>query len=219
MRCLLLLPVLFLLAGCGEAPRVRIKIELAGQAPEEPKPVATVPGLPKDPPPPNSALLDSPVWLRANAPVQWTCPAGWEEIQSTRPQRLVEFTVKKDGPGGAPVQFLVLNGADDHPAARQASITRWETFFHADRPTETTTNEHDGVKVVKMKVHGTFEGQPVLGSSETVNEPNWTMICGWVEGPDGSILFKFQGPDDIVQPNEAKADQLLASMKPRGKKQ
>lgn len=216
MRRLAFVPLILVAAACSESPRVRVKMSLEGQSPPEPPPPAA-PSILKETPPPNSAVLDSPVWLRANAPVQWTCPAGWEEIQSTRPQRLVEFTMEKNGPGGAPIQLVILNGADDHPAARQASITRWETFFHQDRATETTQTEHDDLKVVRMKCHGTFEGPPLIGSSDMINEPNWAMIYGWVEGPDGSVLFKALGPDTILDAHEKRIDQLLASMKPRGK--
>src|SRR5512146_415578 len=127
MRCLRLVPLL-VLAACGAGMPVVHKLSLEGQSPPPPPEPLTAPGLPKEPPPPNSALAVSPAWLRANSPISWTCPQGWEETPSTKPQRLVEFTLEQKGPGGAPLQFLVLNGADDHPAARMASINRWETF-------------------------------------------------------------------------------------------
>ena len=38
-------------------------------------------------------------------------------------------------------------------------------------------------------------------------------------GPNGSILFKLQGPDAIIKANEAKLDQHFASMKAAEKKQ
>jgi len=60
---------------------------------------------------------------------------------------------------------------------------------------------------------------PSLGASESVKEPNWTMIAGWVEGPNGSIMYRVQGPDAIINTHLAKIDQLLASMKPNEKKQ
>ena len=219
MRRLPLFAVLFLAAACGESPRMRFKPPLEGQSPPAPAELATIPGLPPGPPAPDSALLFSPVWLRANSPVQWTCPPGWEEIQSTKPQRIVEFTIEKNGPGNAPIQFLILNGADEHPRARQATFDRWETFFHADTAPSETPIDHDGLKGARKKVHGEYDGPPVLGASESIKEPNWTMIFGWVEGPSGSIMFRVQGPDAIIRANEAKVDQLLASMRPVEKKQ
>jgi hypothetical protein len=179
---------------------------------------ATAPGLPKEPPPPESALAVSSAWLRANAPVAWTCPQGWEETQSTKPQRLVEFTLEQNGPGNSPVQFLILNGADEHPAARMASITRWQTFYREDEGQQTTTTEQNGVKVTRMRTHGEYEGQNAIGTGDVIKEANWTMICGFVEGPDGSILFKVQGPDAIIKTHQARIDQLLASMRTKDKK-
>src|SRR5204863_8094083 len=101
---------------------------------------------------------------------------------STKPQRLIEVTLEKNGPGGMPVQFLILNGVDDHPTAKQASLDRWETFYHEDVPRSSSTTEHDGLRITRFKVHGEYEG-PTFANSNMINEPNWTMDCGWVEGP------------------------------------
>lgn len=217
MRRFRLVPLLFV-AACGGGMPVVHDLLISEQSPPAVAEPATAPGLPKDPPPANSALAVSPAWLRANSPIAWTCPQGWEETQSTKPQRLVEFTLEQNGPGNAPVQFLVLNGADDHPAARMASITRWETFYREDTAPQTTTTEQNGVKVTKMRVHGDYEGQNAIGQGDVIKEANWTMICGWVEGPDGSILFKVQGPDAVIKAHEARIDALLASMRTKDKK-
>lgn len=218
MRRVSLLPLVALLAACGGGSQGRsFKPVMEGQSP--PAPPAPTVVKPPEPPPPNSAAADSPSWLRSNAPVEWTVPPGWEAELSTRPQRLVEFTLEKNGPGNSPVQLVLLNGADDHPAAKQASLDRWETFFHEDMPRVSSTTEHDGLRITRFKVHGTYEGQPSLGNSQSVNEKDWSMDCGWVEGPSGSIMFKLLGPDAVVKPAEAKVDQLLASMRPRQKQQ
>jgi len=217
MRPFRLLPLLLVAACGGAGTPVVHRLSLEGQSPAPP-PEPVTSGLPKEPPPPNSAMAASPAWLRANSPVAWTCPQGWEETQSTKPQRLVEFTLEQNGPGNAPVQFLILNGADDHPAARMASITRWETFYREDQAPQSTTTEQNGVKVTKMRIHGEYEGQNAIGQGDVIKEANWTMICGYVEGPDGSILYKVQGPDAIMKTHEARIDQLLASMRPKDKK-
>jgi hypothetical protein len=217
MRRLVLLSLVLCAAACGEDPRRLFKVAFDGQTPPEPAKL-TAPGVPTEPPPANSAAAQSPAWLRSASPISWTCPPGWEEVQSTKPNRLVEFTIEKNGPGGAPIQFLILNGMDEHPTAKQVNLTRWETFFHEDQALQQTTKDHDGVRETRFRVHGEFEGQPSLGNSEMVKEPNWTMIAGWVEGPSGSIMFRVQGPDAIINANKDKIDQLLASMKPAEKK-
>src|SRR5262245_29110984 len=148
MRPFRLLPLLLVAACGGAGTPVVHRLSLEGQSPAPP-PEPVTSGLPKEPPPPNSAMAASPAWLRANSPVAWTCPQGWEETQSTKPQRLVEFTLEQNGPGNAPVQFLILNGADEHPAARTASIARWQTFYREDLPQQTTVTEQNGVKVTR----------------------------------------------------------------------
>jgi len=222
MRAVFAVSFAVLLAACGsEAERHVYKVSLEGQSPPEPeKPPPS--DVPKEPPPANSALAFSPSWLRSNAPIEWTSPPGWDIQPSTKPQRLVECTLDPKGPGGAPIQFLILNGGDDQPdpmRVKTASLTRWETFFHEDTAPQTTNPDHDGLKITRIKIHGEFQGQPSLGNSDVINEPNWTMIAGWVEGPNGSIMYRMQGPDAIIKPNEAKLDQFLASLKSRTPKQ
>jgi hypothetical protein len=223
MRSVLVVPVLscvaLLVAACGgsEGPRRVYKVSLEGQSPaggmEMPKsPILT------EPPPPQSAAAMSPVWLRQNSPVEWTAPPGWTEEMSTAPGRIVEFTLEKTGPGGAPIQFVILTGGDAEasPAkVKQASFERAQLFYREDMAPQMFSSDHDGLRVTRYKIHGTFEGYPRIGASEPINEPNWTMHFGWVEGPTGSIMFKVQGPDAIMKPAEPKIEMLLNSMKPR----
>jgi hypothetical protein len=216
MRRRSLVPLLLLLSACGaDAVRRSFKPSLEGQSP--PEPVQAVKPFEKEPPAPNSAAADAPSWLRSQAPVEWTMPPGWEAELSTKPQRLIEVTLEKNGPGGMPIQFLILNGADDHPQAKQASLDRWETFYHQDVPRTASTTEHDGLRITRFRVHGEYDGPTFASTGGMLKEPNWTMDCGWVEGPSGSIMFRLQGPDAIVKPALEKVDALLASMRPRQK--
>jgi hypothetical protein len=218
MRRLLLVPFIAILAACGESGRMVHKVLLDGQAP--PEPAAVDPATkPIEMPPANSAMLDSPAWLRQNSPVEWTVPPGWEQELSTRPQRLVEFTIEKNGPGNAPLQFLLLRGVDQGSGANQQNVDRWTAFFEQDTAPKMTTSERDGLRFTRWRVHGKFQGQIALGTGDPINEPNWTMLCGWVEAPAGSVLFKLVGPDATVAANESKVEALLASMKARQQKQ
>jgi hypothetical protein len=217
MRSAVLLPLVLVAAACGEAERHTYMVPLEGQSREELRPPE--PPKPEQPPPPlNSAVRDSPSWLRSNAPLEWTVPEGWTADLSTRPNRLIEITVEKNGPGNAPIKFIVLNGVDEHPGAKQASLQRAEQFYREDRAPVTTEREHNGVKETRYVIHGRFEGQTELGTGEQLAEDNWTLVFGWVEGPDGSIMYKFQGPDAVINANQSKVDALLGSMKPREKK-
>ncbi len=217
MRRLAFVPLALVLAACGESGRAVHKVLLDGQAP--PEPVIDQAAKPMETPPPNSAMLDSPAWLRANAPVEWTVPAGWEQELSTRPQRLVEFTIEKNGPGNAPLQFMLLRGVDEKPGANQVNVDRWTSFFEQDVAPKQTTTERDGLRFIRWRVHGKFQGQIALGTGDQINEANWTMLCGWIEAPTGSVLYKLVGPDATVAANESKVEALLASMKPRQQKQ
>ena len=217
MRAVHCLAFLVLAAACGsEAERHVYKVALEGQSP--PEPVKPPVEGPKEPPPVNSAGTVSPPWLRQNLPIEWTAPPGWDMQPSTRPTRIVECTLKEDGPGKSPVQFLVLYGGDaetDPMKVKTATWGRWETFFKEDSAPQTTNPDHDGIKIVRIKVHGEFQGYPSLGNSEQIDEPNWTMVGGWIEAPAGSVMFRMQGPDEVIRPNEAKLDQWLSSLKPR----
>lgn len=213
----LVFPLALLAAACGEVRKVH-QVSLEGQSPPAPPPPAAGPGVPMAPPPKGSALADSPSWLRQNSPIQWTCPPGWEEILSTKPMRLVEFNLDKGGDGKPPTQFLILNGADESPGAKSASFTRWQTYYREDQAPQTSMIDQNGVKGTRYRVHGEYDGPSPTMTGEMLKEPNWTMIYGYVEGPAGSIMFRVQGPDAVIESNMSKIDALLASMRPAEKK-
>jgi hypothetical protein len=218
-RALCLVPLLVLAAACSpEGPRKTYKPPMEGQSP--PPPVKKPEDIPlPTPTSANSPVLDSPVWLRANAPVEWTCPAGWEQILSERPTRLVEFTILKEGPGKVPLQFLVLRGVDEKPGGNEYNVNRWAANFQIDSAPTMNSFETNGVKVIKWKYRGRYQGYIAIGSGEPVDEADWTMICGWIEAPAGSLLYKIVGPNDIIAQQEPKVDELLKSMRVREQKQ
>jgi hypothetical protein len=218
MRVLPVVLASLALAACGgEAVRHTYKVSLEGQSPPEPPPPPPS-DVPKEAPIANSAGSVSPAWLRANAPFEWTAPPGWTLEPSTKPNRLFECTLDPNGPGKAPVQFIILYGGDDQPdpmKLKNANFTRWQMSFQDDQAPQSTNPDHDGIKILRTRVHGEFKGQPSLGNSEMIDEANWTMIYGYFEGPNGSLMFRMQGPDAVIKPNEAKLDQFLASLKSR----
>jgi hypothetical protein len=194
------------------------KVPMEGQSPpavvEPPKPVKLAPPIDE-----KSAVVDSPVYLRQNSPVEWTAPPGWEQVESQRPTRIVEFTLDKNGPAGRPIQCVLLRGVDEKPEGNKFNVDNWGAYFQNDTAPVQKVWEVNGLKIVKWTYHGRFEGYPVIDMKDPVSEPNWTLYGGWVESPSGSVMFKMLGPDAVLQPNEAKLDALLNSMKPRAKDQ
>ena len=103
----------------------------------------------------------------------------------------------------------------------QANMDRWiGQFLQADGKPSTSAAkvEHrtvHGMKVTTVDVSGAYTG--MAGPQATAGAPKhgYRLLGAVVEGPQGSVFFKFTGPAKTVAQNQAAFDKLLASLSPQ----
>lgn len=160
-------------------------------------------------------LLLAAVWLCADsgAGVHWTVPATWK-AEAERPMRLATYTVAPGGECG--VYFF---GAGQGGSV-EANLDRWiGQFLQADgKPSRAAA------KIVKSSMHGltittvdvsggyTGMGGPTMQAGTPM--PGYRLLGAIVEGPQGSIFFKFTGPAKTIAANHMAFDKMLASLAP-----
>jgi hypothetical protein len=162
-------------------------------------------------------LFVGALWLTADsgAGVGWTMPPTWK-AEAQRPMRLATYTVAPSGECGVYFFGSGQGGSVD------ANLDRWiGQFLQADGKSSKAA-----AKIAKRTVHGwptttvdvsgayTGMGGPTAPSGPSV--PGYRMLGAIVEGPQGSIFFKFTGPAKTIDANQAAFDKMLGSLVPTG---
>jgi len=147
----------------------------------------------------------------SGAGVHWTMPPAWK-AQAQRPMRLATYSVAPDAECG--VYFF----GPGQGGSVEANLDRWVSqFLQADgKPSK------DAAKIAKQTIHGsavttvdvsgayTGMGGPTAQPAPAM--PGFRLLGAIVEGPQGSIFFKFTGPAKTMAANQAAFDKMLASL-------
>ncbi len=150
----------------------------------------------------------------SGAGIQWTAPAGWK-AEAARPMRLATYTL---APGGECAIYFFGAGQG---GSVEANLDRWiGQFLQADGKASKAA-----AKIAKRTIHGwpvttvdvsgayTGMGGP-MAKSDSPAMPGYRMLAAIVEGPQGSVFFKFTGPAKTVEANRAAFDKMLATIGP-----
>lgn len=149
----------------------------------------------------------------SGAGVHWTVPPNWKS-EAQRPMRLGTYTVAPGAECGVYYFGQGQGGSVD------ANVDRWVgQFVQADgKPAK------GAARIAKRTVHGlpvttvdasgsyTGMGGPTAQPGPAV--AGYRLLGAIVEGPRGSIFFKFVGPAKTIGANQAAFDKMLASLAP-----
>lgn len=147
----------------------------------------------------------------SGAGVHWTMPPSWK-AEAQRPMRLATYTVAPGAECGVYFFGAGQGGSVD------ANLDRWiGQFLQADGKSSKAA-----AKIARRTIHSwpvttvdvsgayTGMGGPTAQSGAAV--PGYRLLGAIVEGPQGSIFFKFTGPEKIVAANQMAFDKMLAAL-------
>jgi hypothetical protein len=103
----------------------------------------------------------------------------------------------------------------------QANMDRWiGQFLQADgKPAKSSAKISNrtvhGLKVTTVDVSGAYTGMGGPSAAPGTPKPGYRLLGAVVEGPQGSVFFKFTGPAKTVAQNQAAFDRMLASLSPQ----
>ena len=102
-----------------------------------------------------------------------------------------------------------------------ANLDRWiGQFLQADGQPSKAAAKLDkrtiqGLRITTVDVSGAYTGMGGPGApSGAPPKPGYRLLGAIVEGPEGSIFFKFTGPAKTVARNQGAFDKMLASLSP-----
>ena len=140
-------------------------------------------------------------------------PAAWK-AEAQRPMRLATYTI----PPGAECGVYFFGSGQG--GSVDANLDRWiGQFLQADgKPSK------DAAKIAKRTIHGwpvttvdvsgAYTGMAGPTAQPGPAMAGYRMLGAIVEGPQGSIFFKFTGPAKTIAANQAAFDKMLESLAP-----
>lgn len=162
-----------------------------------------------------TALAVAVLAADSGAGIHWTMPSSWK-AQPGRPMRLATYSV------GPNAECGVYYFGPGEGGSVQANLDRWIGQFAqpGGKPSKELAkvakrNIH-GLQVTTVDVSGGYTGMggPLLQPSPAL--PGYRLLGAIVEGPQGTVFFKFTGPAKTVAENQGAFDRMIASLAPAG---
>jgi hypothetical protein len=146
------------------------------------------------------------------AGLKWTPPAGWT-AQGQRPMRAATYSVPPAAGDKDAGECAVYFFGEGQGGGIQANLQRWQGQFSAQTSAPKSGKKTvNGMTVTTLDVSGTYAGMAGPMSGGGAPKAGYRMLCAIVEAPGGNVFFKFTGPAKTVAANQAKFDQMIASV-------
>lgn len=96
----------------------------------------------------------------------------------------------------------------------QANIDRWIGQFQGSKAAPKVDKRTiSGLKVTTVDVSGAYNGMGGPRAPEGPPKQGYRLLGAIVEGPQGSVFFKFTGPAKTVAANQSEFEKMLSSLK------
>ncbi len=166
----------------------------------------------------SSLLFVSVLALYADtvAGLKWTPPAGWKTDPSARPMRAATYVIPPVPGDKDTGECAVYFFGEGQGGSIQANLQRWQNQFQGvggkAAVSKTAKRSVHGLTVTTIEVSGAYSGMAGPMSGGGSPKAGYRMLGAIVEGPGGNVFFKFTGPEKSVTANQAKFDQMIASV-------
>lgn len=157
------------------------------------------------------ALADAGGGLRWSAPTTWTAEPG------SRPMRAATYAVPAAAGDQEPGECVAYYFGQGQGGSVEANVTRWAGQFQdaSGHPMKTPDVKHKtvhGLPVTTMDLSGTYAGMGGPMAKSKTTKPGYRLLGAIVEGPQGSVFFKFTAPAKTVAANQKAFDLMIASV-------
>jgi hypothetical protein len=146
------------------------------------------------------------------AGIKWGVPSRWL-AQGERPMRAATYGVpaaEGDSEGGECAVFYFGN---DQGGTIDANIDRWVGQFEQASAPVRGTKDVNGMKVTTVEIAGSYlapSGPMMMPSGK---KDNFKLLGAIIQGPEGSVFFKFTGPAKTIDASAAEFDAMIGSIR------
>jgi hypothetical protein len=142
--------------------------------------------------------------------VAWTVPKRWV-AEMGRSMRVATYVVP--GAGAADGECAVYYFGPGQGGGIDANLDRWAGEFEGAPTPERTSRTVSGMSVTRVRLKGTYRAHAMMGGGSEEPKADHELLGAIVDGPNGSIFFKFTGPARTVDAAMRDFDAMLGSMK------
>ena len=149
--------------------------------------------------------------------LRWTPPSNWKP-EAQRPMRLATYTVPHAAGDAEDGECGVYYFGPGQGGSVQANLDRWiGQFAQADGKSSKSaakveTKTAHGLKMTSVDVSGAYTGMGGPMAQPGKPLPGYRLLGAIVEGPQGSVFFKFTGPAKTVGQNQSAFFKMLDSL-------
>ena len=153
----------------------------------------------------------------SGAGLRWNPPGNWKS-EAQRPMRLATYTAPHASGDAADGECGVYYFGLGQGGSVQANLDRWiGQFVQADGKSSKSaakveTKTMRGLKITSVDVSGAYTGMSGPMAQPGKPMPGYRLLGAIVEGPQGSIFFKFTGPAKTVAQNQSAFFKMLDSL-------
>jgi hypothetical protein len=161
-------------------------------------------------------------WAAADsgAGLRWTTPANWKS-EAQRPMRLATYTIPHAAGDPDNGECGVYYFGQGQGGSVQANLDRWVSqFLQADGKASKSAAKLDkrtvhGLQVTTVDVSGAYTGMGGPMAEGGAPKSGYRLLGAIVEGPQGSVFFKFTGPAKTVAQNQSAFVKMLDTLSPQ----
>ena len=148
----------------------------------------------------------------------WTAPSRWS-VSPPRTMRVATYRIPAEEGDGEDAECAVFYFGPGQGGTLQANLQRWYGQFRqpdgrsSSEAAQLQESTVDGIKITVVEVSGTYLSSTAPMSPEKVKKPNFRMLGGIIEGPQGPVFFKLTGPEKTVARAAEEFEALVKSVK------
>jgi hypothetical protein len=145
------------------------------------------------------------------AGIHWSIPKRWTE-QGQRPMRVATYTIPAAEGDAETGECAIFYFGNDQGGTVDQNIERWIGQFEPAGVPARTRKDVNGLKVTLVQVAGAYlaPAGPMMQSSG--KKENFRLLGAIVEGPEGSVFYKFTGPAKTVSGAEGEFNAMVESL-------
>jgi hypothetical protein len=145
------------------------------------------------------------------AGVKWFTPKHWV-VQGPREMRVATYTAPAAEGDTEPGECAVFHFGNDAGGSVDANIDRWVGQFEASGIPARSEKEVGGMKVTLVQIAGAYLAPSGPMMQSTGKKENYRLLGAIVQGPQGSVFFKFTGPAKTITAAEGDFNAMVASL-------